>query len=199
MTTLYYKCSAVIRWVLLAAVALSISCNKKAAESPRVFAPLMTESESPNKVLLTEANRAAKWFHAKKTRPIWVKLLESAQTVKTLEGDLEVAAGSYLCRGEAREVWPQGEKELNRRYTATDEVDADGWRKYAPHPDAQGVMAMQIDHPFEVQAKWGKFTGKKGDFLAKNYTDREVEFPEDVWIVDQTLFGQTYQAVAASK
>lgn len=56
-------------------------------------------------------------------------------------------------------------------------------------------MATQIDHPFEVHAQWGKLTGKQGDFLVKNYGDAETDYPEDVWIVDRTLFGQTYATV----
>ena len=151
----------------------------------------------PNELLLDEANAAAKWFHAKKTRPIWARRLEEAQTVKTLEGEEQVTAGHYLCKGEAGDIWPQTEKNLNKRYSATDEVTADGWRKYQPHPDAQGVMATQIDHPFEVQATWGKLSGKPGDFLLKNFSDRETAYPDDVWLVDQTLFQQTYETMDA--
>ena len=57
-------------------------------------------------------------------------------------------------------------------------------------------MATPLDHPFEVQATWGQLSGKPGDFLLKNFSDRETASPEDVWIVDQTLFQQTYEAVA---
>jgi hypothetical protein len=74
-------------------------------------------------------------------------------------------------------------------------VDSDGWRKYVPHPDAQGVLATQIDHGFSVQASWGKLTGKPGDLLVKNFQDRDTVYPTDVWIVDQTLFSQTYAPV----
>ena len=150
---------------------------------------------SPNKALLDEANAAAKWFHAMKTRPIWARRLEEAQTVKTLEGEEQVEAGHYLCKGEAGDIWPQTEKDLNKRYTSTDEVTAEGWRKYQPHPDAQRVLATPIDHPFEVQATWGKLSGKPGDFLLKNFSDRDTASPADVWIVDQTLFQQTYETV----
>jgi hypothetical protein len=145
----------------------------------------------PNRAVLDDANRG-QWFHAKKSRPIWAKKLESDQKVNTLEGEEQVAAGNFLCRGEAGDVWPQSEKNLMKRYSGTDEVDPDGWRKFLPNPDAEGVMAIQIDHPFEVQAAWGKLTGKRGDFLVKNYQDRDTKYPADVWIVDQALFGQTY-------
>lgn len=157
------------------------------------------ETESANKTLLDEVNAAGGWFHAKKARPIWARRLEADQTVQTLEGVEQVAAGHYLCRGEAGDIWPQTEKDLNKRYTATEEVDGDGWRKYRPHPDAQGVLATQIDHAFEVQATWGQLTGKPGDYLVKNFQDRDTAYPADVWIVDQTLFRQTYESVVPGK
>lgn len=159
-------------------------------------APKSKDTDSPNRDLLDEANAEGKWFHAKKTRPILAKRLETAQLVKTLEGEEQVEAGHYLCKGEAGDIWPQTEKDLNKRYTATDDVDADGWRKYLPHPDAQGVMATPIGHEFSVHASWGKLTGKPGDFLVKNFQDRDTAYPADVWIVDLTLFGQTYEPVA---
>ncbi|MEI8384272.1 MAG: hypothetical protein WCJ09_29465 [Planctomycetota bacterium] len=192
-------------------VSLSVSlavicaaCNQTQEPSPKMSesasqkdaeATSSKPADSPNKALLDEANAAGKWFHAKKTRPIWAKRLEAAQTVKTLEGEEQVAAGHFLCKGEAGDIWPQTEKDLNKRYTATDEVTTDGWGKYQPHPDAQGVMATPIDHPFEVQATWGQLTGKPRDFLVKNFQDRETAYPADVWIVDQILFRQTYESV----
>ena len=109
----------------------------------------------------------------------------------------QVAAGHYLCRGEAGDIWPQTEETLLKRYTATDEVTDDGWRKYQSPPDAQGVMATPIDHPFEVHAAWGTLRGKAGDYLLKNYQDRETAYPADVWVVDRALFGETYAAVSS--
>lgn len=150
----------------------------------------------PNRELLDEANRAGGWFHAMKTRPIWARRIEHDQTVTTLEGEETVQEGHMLCRGEAGDLWPQTAAQLAKRYTPTDEVDAEGWRKHLPHPDAQGALAIQIDHPFSVVATWGKLSGKAGDFLLKNYQDREIAYPDDVWIVDQKLFRATYAVVA---
>jgi hypothetical protein len=183
--------SLAILLLALAAIALS-GCGQ--AEQPKQSAPDAT-ADSPNRKLLAEVNQAQTWLHAKKTRPIWARRLEAAQTVKTLEGEEQVAAGHYLCKGEAGDIWPQTEKDLLKRYAATDEVDADGWRKYEPHPDAQGVLAAPINHAFEVQATWGKLTGKPGDFLVKNFQDRDTPYPADIWIVDQTLFRQTYETL----
>lgn len=159
------------------------------SEKPKPDLPV-----SPNQAILDEINRSGAWFHAKKTRPIWVRKLDQDQTVDTLEGSLTARAGDYLCRGEAGEVWPQTAKNVEAKYTATEVMDAAGWRRYDPHPDAEGVMAAQVPHSFQVQATWGLLSGKAGDYIAKNFRDREAAYPDDVWIVDQTLFRATYQA-----
>ena len=57
-------------------------------------------------------------------------------------------------------------------------------------------MVTPIDHTFEFRAIWRKLSGKAGEFLLKNFSDRETASPDDVWIVDQTLFRQTYESVA---
>lgn len=153
---------------------------------------------SANQILLEEVNQAHLWFHAKKFRPIHARRVNHEQTIETLEGIERVLAGTYLCRGEAGEVWPQSEERLMDRYTPTGRVDANGWREYKPHPSDRGVMSAQIPHAFEVQGVWGRLSGKPGDFLVKNAEDRDVAYPDDLWIVDQVLFRATYEAVENS-
>ena len=60
-------------------------------------------------------------------------------------------------------------------------------------------MVTPIDHTFEDQATWGQLSGKAGEFLLKNFSDRESASPDDVWIVDQTLFRQMYEVVSGSQ
>ncbi len=163
------------------------------ATKPPESAATNTEVGS-NQDLLQEVNSAENWFHAKKTRPIWAQEVKEARTVKTLEGEETVEPGHFLCRGEAGDIWPQKKVNLEKKYVATEEV-TDGWRKYLPRPDAEGVLAAAVDHPFIVYSKWGKLQGKAGDFLIKNYADKENDFPADVWLVDQKLFGETYERV----
>jgi len=150
---------------------------------------------SPNLELLSKINQSQSWFHAKKTRPIWAKMLQRAQTVETLEGRETAGAGDYLCRGESGEVWPQRAKSLEAKYTPTDTVDGDGWRKYQPRPDAEGVLAAKVEHPFSLEAKWGLLKGKAGDYVVKSYRDKDTDYPDDVWIVDRDLFLATYEPV----
>ena len=61
------------------------------------------------------------------------------------------------------------------------------------------MLATPIDHPFEVQATWSQRPDKPGEFLLKNFSDRETASLNDVWIVDQTLFQQTYEAAAGGQ
>lgn len=155
--------------------------------------------EPANRDLLDAVEAADSWFHAKKTKAIWARQVSEDQTVETLEGSEEVSAGDYLCRGEAGEIWPQSGEKLDQKYAATDQVDGDGWRRYTPRPDAVGVLAAQVDRPFTVEATWGTLTGKAGDFVVKSYDDRDQDYPEDVWIVDQDLFAATYARVEPSE
>jgi hypothetical protein len=146
--------------------------------------------------LLDDVNREGGWFHAKKTRPVWVRVLTARESVRTLEGIEVVDAGNVVCRGEAGDLWPQSPESLRRRYAATDEVDASGWRKYVPLRHAEGVMAVRMPAGFVVHSRWGTLTGKPGDYLVKNFADRDRAYPDDLWVVDQSRFSQTYEAVS---
>jgi hypothetical protein len=149
-----------------------------------------------NELLLKEMGERGLWFHARKCRPIWVRRIDKKQTVVTLEGTEEVSPGDYLCRGEAGDIWPQSSENLMEKYTLTDESDAEGWLKCVPRPDARGVMAAKVPHPFQVRSAWGLLSGKAGDFVVKDFRDKDVAVPEDLWIVDSDLFEATYAKVA---
>ena len=177
---------------------LLVSCGTR--PQPAAVSKLPESSQAKpevgsNQSLLDEVNAAGKWFHAKKTRPIWVQEIKEARKVTTLEGEETVQPGHFLCRGEAGDIWSQKKADLEKKYVATEEESPGGWRKYLPRPDAAGVLAAVVDHPFVVHALWGELKGKAGDLLIKNYADKEVAHPADVWLVDQKLFGETYERV----
>jgi hypothetical protein len=154
-----------------------------------------TVPKTANGEVLDEAGRTGAWFHARRVRPIWAKRHETDETVKTIEGTEAVQAGDYLCRGEAGDIWPQTAKNLGAKYEKAGDADAEGWCKYVPRPDNQGVMAAQVPHAFTIRARWGLLSGKAGDYVIKSFSDREVAYPDDVWLVDQKLFQATYQRV----
>jgi hypothetical protein len=148
-----------------------------------------------NQQLLDEVNKSRLWFRAKKTGFIWAKEITKRQMIQTIEGAADAQPGDYLCRGSANELWPQASKALHSKYQNTDEVDDDGWRKFVVRETGAGVMAARVEHSFRVEATWGELSGKAGDYVVKNYADRTVNYPEDVWIVDQRKFAATYARI----
>jgi hypothetical protein len=188
--------SKIVGILLSFSCCLFVSCVPETKLKPRHKDRAASAVEATsNHALLVEVNAAGHWFHAKKTRPIWAQEIKEAKKVKTLEGEETVEPGHFLCRGEAGDIWPQKKADLEKKYVATEEDSPDGWRKYLPRQDAEGVMAAEVGHPFVVHAKWGELKGKAGDFLIKNYADQKADYPADVWLVDQNLFGQTYERV----
>jgi hypothetical protein len=150
---------------------------------------------SANRRLLDELNALGTWFAARKTRPIWVKLLEQPELIRTLEGNQQVPAGAYLCRGESGDVWPQTAERVRRKYRLTTEVDSSGMTKCYPHDEGARVLAIEVPHPFHIASDWGTFTGKAGDFALKNIADQNVRYPTDLWIVDRHHFAATYERI----
>ena len=167
-------------------LAIAFGCARVPVRSPA--------APAPNHALLDEVHQAGAWFHARKTREIWVRRLERDEVIPTLEGSLEGRAGDFVCRGAGGELWPQKAPDVERKYLATDTADGP-WRKYVPRPDAEGILAARIAHPFNVEATWGRLSGKSGDYLAKNFRDRDVRYPADVWVIDRALFDATYERV----
>ncbi|MFM9068929.1 MAG: hypothetical protein ACKOUR_16600 [Planctomycetota bacterium] len=154
-----------------------------------------SDDDSRNRPLLDELNALGTWFAARKTRPIWVKLLERPELIRTLEGDQQVPTGTYLCRGESGDVWPQAADRVHRKYRLSTEVDSSGMTKCFPREEGAGVLAIEVPHPFRVESHWGTFTGKAGDFALKNIADQHVLYPTDLWIVDRHHFAATYERV----
>ena len=151
-----------------------------------------------NVELLDEVNSANQWFTARKTKCLWAQEITDDQSVSTLEGDRNDQAGDYLCRGESGDTWPQKAKTLFAKYEATEEHDKNGWIKFSPKPEASGVLAVPIKHAFQVIASWGELTGQPGDYLVKNEADKNVEYPEDVWIVNRAIFEGTYEVTMSA-
>jgi hypothetical protein len=61
-----------------------------------------------------------------------------------------------------------------------------------PNPDSSRVFAAAIHHDFRVETCRGDMFGAAGDYLVKSIADGDVMYPDDVWIVDKTVFGSTY-------
>lgn len=149
-------------------------------------------SDNPNQDLLDEIKGAGVWFRAKKVASIWVKKLATQQVVQTAEGETLADAGDYICRGPSGDLWPQSADSIDSKYQATGETDDGGWQKFKVRKQNAGVMAARMDRSFRVVTSWGELSGKTGDYVVKNYKDKDVPYPDDVWIVDQQVFAATY-------
>ncbi|MFO1002343.1 MAG: hypothetical protein U0936_18605 [Planctomycetaceae bacterium] len=74
----------VAAFIATACAMMCTACDTRPnAESSQETPAKLTESEavmidSLNTAIVDEANAVGKWIHAKKTRPIWTKLLESS-------------------------------------------------------------------------------------------------------------------------
>lgn len=158
-----------------------------------------SSSDERNRPLLDELNARAAWFAARKTRPIWVRLLERPELVKTIEGDQQVPAGTYLCQGEAGDIWPQAADRLRQKYRFTMERNALGMTKCWPRDDGAEVLAIEVDRPFQIWGEWGLLEGKAGDFALKNLADRGTPYPLDIWIVDRKHFEATYERLSGDR
>lgn len=158
----------------------------------------MTIRNSNNKDLLNQVNNSNSWLHYKKTKPLWTRELKTSETVKTLEGSITYYAGDYLCKGPSGDIWGQKSESLFKKYESVPDSkpDKDGWQKFVPKPYASGVMAASIDHDFTVEhPSWGIFRGKAGSYLVKNFDDKNIKFPKDIWIVKKVIFESTYEIV----
>lgn len=130
---------------------------------------------------------------ARKTKPIWAKRLDRDQTIETIEGPIQAKAGNYLCRGVVGEFWAQAESKLREKYSPCDEMDAEGWQRFDPQPDAPPVEATEVDEPFQVDSHFGRLNGNAGDYVVRSTTDRS-----DVWIVAKSIFEASYVIEPAS-
>ncbi|MCD4734503.1 MAG: PGDYG domain-containing protein [Bacteroidales bacterium] len=159
---------------------------------------MIKNNDPGNKRLLYEVNLSGKWKHYKKTKPMWAKKLDQPETVETLEGPITYQEGDYLCKGHSKDIWGQKAESLIKKYDPVPDSkpDLEGWEQYTPKPDTKGVMAASIDFDFSIEhPSWGTFNGNAGDYLVKNFEDKDIEYPEDIWIVKKEIFESTYKIV----
>jgi hypothetical protein len=149
-----------------------------------------------NAPLLAEVSILSLWREYRKIKPLWAKLLSHPETITTNEGKLQFKPGDYICRGEAGDVWGQKAETLHNKYVIDESTppDPDGWQKYLPDPETGKVLAAEIGHSFQVShPDYGTMSGEAGDFLVKSFADRDVDLPEDIWIVGSQIFLETYK------
>jgi hypothetical protein len=157
------------------------------------------------------------WRLARKTRPIWARPVtpdEVGREFQTADHVKEVArGGSWLCAGVAGEPWFQAREKIEAKYEpdgeASKKFDFDAkpytYRKFKPKGMVRNWVARV------------KGPGIKGFFIRPGYDpDRPLYSPaggyvimdevpdpyrgkpQDVWLVQESLFESTYEIVPQS-
>lgn len=154
--------------------------------------------------------KLSKWQTARKTKGLRAKhstavisdlsLLDKL-LVQTIEGEIQMRV-AMICIGAAGEAWQQSSVKLLEKYTI-EEVTIDGWLICVPKPGAAPISCVQIirsdfvGDQFYIVGLWGKTladgtsnaqVGKVGDYVCRSATDQN-----DVWIVEQSIFENTYE------
>ena len=154
------------------------------------------------------------WRLARKTKPIWarpVRADEAGREFQTADGVAEVAReGFWLCVGVAGEPWFQAPERVRDRYQRGDEEMKQfafdtAPRAYAVYRPQAGVLnwAAQVVGPdiesFSVRPPYDTerpLCSPAGGYVVKDHVaDPYGGRPDDVWLVQQSLFESTYELV----
>lgn len=154
------------------------------------------------------------WRLARKTRPIWARPVapeEVGREFQTADHVKEVAReGFWLCVGVAGEPWFQSREKIEAKY----EADIEESKKFSF--DAESCT-YRMFKPRQTVRNWVahvKGPGIEGFFIRPNYDperplyspsggyvvkddvkDPYTDKPDDVWLVQQSLFESTYELV----
>ena len=106
--------------------------------------------------------------------------------IQTREGLVGFEPGDYLARGIENEEWPISKEHFATSYERVSELDAEGFASYRARDICQ---AYQMPEPFTVKRTRGDtLTGKADDYLVRS-GDR-------IWIVDRTIFENSYERIS---
>jgi hypothetical protein len=105
--------------------------------------------------------------------------------IQTREGSASFKPGDYLSRGIQDEEWPITREHFAASYEQVTAQDTEGFASYRAKDMYQ---AYQILEPFTHRRSKGDILiGKAGDYLVRS-GDR-------MWIIDRTIFEQSYERV----
>ena len=105
--------------------------------------------------------------------------------IQTREGPAGFEPGDFLARGVQNEEWPITKEHFAADYERVSEPDTEGFAFYR----ATGIcQAYQMPEAFTVKRTRGDIlTGKAGDYLVRS--------GNRTWIVDRTIFENSYEWV----
>lgn len=152
------------------------------------------------------------------------RLISQKLLLETLEGEERLGDRAVICVGPFQDAWQQTAKKMLAKYDVTD-ITNDGWMVCSPRPGNE-ALAVEItkefyyegqvmwhvedmgaandssEDAFHVRALWGVQRGLAphqhtvqygtiGDWVLRSPTD-----PNDVWIVKEKIFKNTYKVAA---
>lgn len=155
------------------------------------------------------------WQRAAKTQPIQAKHISTVLADKkilsgfllnTLEGREPIGEDVMVCIGSAGEAWQQPARKLLQKYTITS-ITVDGWLICTPNDGVEVecfelvVPAELQNEPFGIVGQWGETlsNGTKNVQFVKpgDYILRDPNEHSDVWVVQRSLFLNTYEVLNA--
>jgi hypothetical protein len=132
--------------------------------------------------------QALPFIPVRKIAPLYARLLTTQdqlqlnQQVKTLEGKTKFKQGDYLARGIHNEEWIITKSYLSKHYIKTSGPDREGFCCYQATTTSK---AYRVNTSFVLHKNNGMILkGKAQDYI--------VYGEDEAWVVDGTIFGQTY-------
>jgi hypothetical protein len=157
------------------------------------------------------------WRLAKKVKPIWARALQADEIGRpfhTADHATEVAQeGFWLCVGVAGEPWFQTREKIEAKYDRAREENkqfsfdqqACVYQVFQPKGDVQN-WAAQVSGPqvegFYIRPNYDMqhpLYSPAGGYVVKDHVpDPYRDNPDDVWLVQQSLFESTYELLLTS-
>lgn len=155
----------------------------------------------------------AVWRRGKKTQGIKAKALINLMVdrsvvnkflIDTLEGREPIDSANIFCIGGAGDAWQQTSKALLKKYDVK-AIDEDGWMICEPKPENEvqffEITADMVGDAQFIQGLWGETVEGVGKNLQRfkvgDFVCRQPHEHSDQWIVDRTLFLNTYTELGA--
>jgi len=206
------------RWIAIALFASVFGPGCAPKESPKggraVEARQKEQMELTHEQTLEWIGKNRAWRHARKTKPIWARPItmeEIGKEFQTADRAIETAReGAWLCVGVAGEPWFQSEAKINAKYDRAESVtktfDFDDepheYYVYNPKENVRNWVA-QVEAPeiggFSIRPGYDRNTelhSPAGGYVVKgDVDDPYADDPDDVWLVQQSLFDSTYELI----
>jgi hypothetical protein len=195
--------------VLLAILLLSVVSELRCLQSVQAEPKKMKLSHEQTLEWIHQ-NRA--WHLARKTKPIWARPIEANEIGKefqTADHVVEKAKeGYWLCVGVAGEPWFQRPERVEAKYlpagdeTKKFEFDSnerkyrvwkpkDTVRNWAARVESSDIEGFSIRPNYDVEHP---LYSPSGGYVVKDYVaDPYKDKPNDVWLVQKSLFDSTYE------